>query len=95
MTDEQQVEEHNDHDEEYADAYGFWVFAFGVIGAVIGYNIGAEAGFSFWPNVGLGVVGLFVLAAVAYKFRKTVAVVGAVVILIAIVAAVIEGIRSA
>ncbi len=95
MTDEQQIDEQTEHDEEHADAYGFWVFAFGVIGAVIGYNIGAEAGFSFWPSIGLGVLGLLVLASVAYKFRRIIAVVGAVAILIAIVAAVVEGIRSA
>ncbi len=95
MTDEQQTIEQSDHDEENAEAYGFWMFAFGVIGAVVGYNIGAEAGFTFWPSVGLGVVGLIVLASVAYKFRRVIAVVGAVAILIAIVAAVIEGIRSA
>ena len=95
MTDEQQAVDQTDHDEEYADAYGFWVFAFGVIGAVVGYNVGAEAGFSFWPNIGLGVLGLVVLASVAYKFRKAIAVIGAVAILIGVVAAVIEGIRSA
>lgn len=95
MTDEQQASKHIDHDEEYAEAYGFWVFAFGVIGAAVGYNIGAEAGFSFWPNVGLGLAGLLVLAIVAYRFRRTIAVVGGVAILIAIVAAVVEGIRSA
>lgn len=95
MTDEQQTIEHSDHDEENAEAYGFWVFAFGVIGAVVGYNIGAEAGFTFWPSVGLAVFGLIILASVAYKFRRVIAVVGAVAILIAIVAAVIEGMRSA
>lgn len=95
MTDEQQTNDQTDHDEEYADAYGFWVFAFGVIGAVVGYNIGAEAGFSFWPNIGLGLVGLLILASVAYRFRKIISVVGAVAILIAIVIAVIQGIRSA
>ena len=52
MTDEKQIEDQVD-DEEYAEAYQFWVFAFGVIGAVIGYNVGAEADFSFWLNVGL------------------------------------------
>ncbi|MDJ0905917.1 MAG: hypothetical protein QNI96_07850 [Woeseiaceae bacterium] len=95
MTDEQNVDVREDHDEEYADAYGFWIFAFGVIGAVVGYNIGAEAGFGFWPNVGLGVLGLLVLAIVAYRFRRMIAVVGAIAIVIAVVAAVIEGIRSA
>ena len=95
MTDDQLPDEQNSDDEEHSEAYGFWVFAFGVIGAVVGYNIGAEAGFSFWPSIGLGFVGLIVLASVAYRFRKIIAVVGAVAILIAIVAAVIEGIRSA
>ena len=95
MTDDQQNNEHSDHDEENAEAYGFWILAFGVIGAVVGYNIGAEAGFSFWPNIGLGFIGLLILASVAYRFRKTIAVVGAVAILIGIVAAVVEGIRSA
>ncbi len=95
MTDEQQTSEQIEHEEEHADAYGFWIFAFGVIGAVVGYNIGAETGFGFWPNIGLGVLGLIVLASVAYKFRKAIAVVGAVAIVIAIVAAIIEGIRSA
>ncbi len=95
MSDEQNVEVQENHDEEYADAYGFWIFAFGVIGAVVGYNIGAEAGFSFWPNVGLGVFGLVALASIAYKFRRAIAVVGAAAIVIAVVVAVIEGIRSA
>ncbi len=95
MTDEQQIEEQVDHDEEYAEAYGFWVFAFGVIGAVVGYNVGAESGLSFWPSVALGALGLFVLAGVAYKFRRTIAVVGGVAIVIGVVAAIVEGIRSA
>ncbi len=95
MTDDEQIDEQSNHDEEHAEAYGFWVFAFGVIGAVVGYNIGAEAGFGFWPNIGLGFVGLLLLASIAYRFRKIIAVVGAVAILIAVVAAVIEGIRSA
>ena len=95
MTDEQQIEEQVDHDEEYAEAYGFWVFAFGVIGAVVGYNVGAEFGLSFWPNIALGTLGLVVLAVVAYKFRQTIAVVGGVAIVIAVVAAIVEGIRSA
>ncbi len=95
MTDDQQIKEQNDHDDEYAEAYGFWVFAFGVIGAVVGYNIGAEAGFSFWPNVGLGLLGLLILASIAYKFRRIISVVGAVAIVIAIVIAIIQGIRSA
>ena len=95
MTDEQQIDEQSSHDEEHAEAYGFWVFAFGVIGAVVGYNIGAEAGFSFWPSIGLSFVGLLALASVAYKFRRIIAVVGAVAILIAVVAAIVEGIRSA
>ena len=95
MTDEQQVEEQVENDEEYAEAYGFWVFAFGVIGAVVGYNVGAESGLSFWPNIALGALGLVVLATVAYKFRRAIAVIGGVAILIGIVFAVIEGIRSA
>ena len=95
MADDQQIKEQNDHDDEYAEAYGFWVFAFGVIGAVVGYNIGAEAGFSFWPNVGLGLLGLLILASIAYKFRRIISVVGAVAIVIAIVIAIIQGIRSA
>ena len=95
MTDEQQIEEQVDHDEEYAEAYGFWVFAFGVIGAVVGYNVGAELGLSFWSNIALGTLGLVVLAVVAYKFRQTIAVVGGVAIVIAVVAAIVEGIRSA
>ena len=95
MTDDQQIEEQSNQDEEHAEAYGFWVFAFGVIGAVVGYNIGAEAGFSFWPSIGLGFIGLLVLASVAYRFRRIIAVVGAVAILIAVVAAIVEGIRSA
>ena len=95
MTDDQQTDVQSSQDEEHAEAYGFWVFAFGVIGAVVGYNIGAEAGFGFWPSIGLGFVGLLVLAGVAYRFRRIIAVVGALAILIVIVAAIIEGIRSA
>lgn len=99
MTDQQQVEElvdaEVDHDEEYADAYGFWIFAFAVIGAVVGYNIGAEAGFGFLANLGLGAIGFFALSMVAYKFREIIAKVGAVVILALVVFAVIEGIRGA
>ena len=95
MTDEQQSGEQSDHDEEYADAYGFWVLAFGVIGAVVGYNIGSEAGFGFWPNIGLGALGLLILASVAYRFRRIISVVGAVAIVIAIAIAVAQGIRSA
>lgn len=95
MTDEQQIDEQAEQDEENAEAYGFWVFAFGVIGAVVGYNVGAEAGFSFWPSVGLAALGLIVLASIAYRFRRIIAVVGAVAILIAIIAAIVEGIRSA
>ena len=95
MTEENDVREQKDDDEEYAQAYGFWIFVFGVVGAIVGYNLGLEAGFGFWPNVGLAVIGFIVLAVIAYTFRKVIAVVGAIVILITVIMAVIEGMRSA
>ncbi|MCP4271265.1 MAG: hypothetical protein GY781_04765 [Gammaproteobacteria bacterium] len=96
MSDEQNVnEEQQVADDENTEAYGFWIYAFGVIGAVIGYNIGAEVGFTFWVNLGFGFVGLVALAIVAYKFRKTVAIVGGIAVVVIVVIAIVEGIQSA
>jgi hypothetical protein len=96
MTDQIIVEvDSEEEDQEYAEAYGFWIFVFGVAGALAGFNLGAEWGFSFWSNVGLAALGFTILASVAYTFRKAIAMIGAVVILITVVMAVIEGIRSA
>ncbi len=94
MSEEHLVEQPTD-DEEYEEAYSFWLMVFAVVGAAVGYNLGAEAGFSFWVNLLLGAVGFFTLAAVAYRFRQVIARVGAVVIVIAVIAAIVEGIRSA
>ncbi|MEM7432147.1 MAG: hypothetical protein AAF351_09415 [Pseudomonadota bacterium] len=96
MSDEQLVEEPTNDDEEYEEAYQFWLLVFGVVGAVVGFNVGAEVfGWSFWLNLVLGLVGFIAMAVVAYRFRQIIAKVGAVVILIAVIAAIVEGIRSA
>ena len=95
MTEHQPAEVEKTDDEEYSEAYEFWVFGIAIAGAIGGYLGGSALGFSFWPNLGLAVAGLIVAGSVAYRFRKIIAIVGAVLILVAIVAGIVEGILTA
>ncbi len=95
MTEQHEAEVEKTDDEEYADAYGFWIFLFGGGGAVAGYLAGSEMGFSFWPNLGFALLGFILLSSLAYRFRKIIAVAGAVLIVIVIIAAVVEGMLTA
>ncbi len=95
MTEQHDNEVEKTDDEEYGEAYGFWVFAIAIAGAIGGYLTGSEFGFTFWPNLGFALVGLIVFASIAYRFRKIIAIVGAVLIVIAIIAGIVEGILSA
>jgi hypothetical protein len=96
MTDENIVEETGEEDDqEYAEAHGFWILIFGVAGAIAGFNLGAEWRFRFWSSVGFAALGSTLFASVAYKFREVIARIGAAVILIICVIAVIEGVRGA
>ena len=95
MTEQHQADVEKTDDEEYEDAYGFWVFAIAVAGAVVGYIAGSEFGFSFWPKLGFAAVGLIVFGSIAYRFRKIIAVVGAILIVIAVIAGIVEGMLSA
>ena len=88
------VEEKLD-DAEYGEAYDFWVFIIAIAGAIAGYVAGSEFGFSFWPKVGFAFLGLVVFGSIAYRFRKIIAIVGAVLIVIAIIAGIVEGILTA
>ena len=82
-------------DAEYSEAYDFWIFAIAVAGAIVGWVAGSEFGFSLWPKVGLAFLGLVIFGSIAYRFRRIIAIVGAVLIVIAIIAGVIEGILTA
>ena len=95
MTEEQIPEVETTDDEEYGEAYDFWVFWIAIGGAVLGYLGGSELGFSLWPNVGFALVGLIVFGSLAYRFRKIIAIVGAVLIVIAVIAGIVEGMMSA
>ncbi len=95
MTEQHQADVENTEDEEYGEAYDFWIFAIAVAGAIGGYVAGSSLGFSFWPNLGFALVGLIVFGSIAYRFRKIIAVVGAVLIVIAIIAGVVEGMLTA
>ena len=95
MTEQHDANVDNTDDEEYGEAYGFWVFAIGIAGAVGGYVGGSALGFTFWPSLGFALAGLIVCGSIAYRFRRIVAIVSAVLIVIAIIAAVVEGILTA
>lgn len=82
-------------DEENGEAYDFWIFAIAIAGAIGGYFGGAALGFTFWPSMGFALTGLIVAGSIAYRFRKIIAIVGAVLILIAIVAGIVEGMLTA
>ncbi len=95
MTGPHRAEIETSDDEEYRQACDFRVFWISVGGAVVGYLVGAESGFTFWPNSGLAVVGMIVFGSIAYRFRKVIAIAGAALILIAVVAGIVEGIMNA
>lgn len=95
MTDEQNPEVEKSDDEENSEAYDFWIFAIAIAGAIAGYVTGAELGFTLWPSLGFALVGLIVFGSIAYRFRKIIAIVGAVLIVIAIIAGIVEGILTA
>lgn len=82
-------------DAEHGEAYDFWVFIIAVAGAVGGYAAGAEFGLSLWPKLGFAFLGLIVFGSIAYRFRKIIAIIGAVLVVIAIIAGIVEGILSA
>ena len=82
-------------DAEYGEAYDFWVFIIAVAGAIGGYVGGSSLGFTLWPSLGFALVGLIVAGSIAYRFRKIIAIVGAVLIVIAIIAGIVEGILTA
>ncbi len=95
MTDEQNPDVESSDDEENSEAYDFWVFAIAIAGAIAGYVAGSELGFTLWPSLGFALVGLIVFGSIAYRFRKIIAIVGAILIVIAIIAGIVEGILTA
>ena len=95
MSEQHQEELEKTDDEEYGEAYDFWIFAIAIAGAIGGYLGGSALGFTFWPNLGFALVGLIVAGSIAYRFRKIIAIVGAVLIVIAIIAGIVEGILTA
>ncbi len=95
MTDEQNPQVEVNGDEENSEAYDFWIFVIAIAGAIAGYVAGSELGFTLWPSLGFALVGLIVFGSIAYRFRKIIAIVGAVLIVIAIIAGIVEGILTA
>ncbi|MDJ0907573.1 MAG: hypothetical protein QNI99_00150 [Woeseiaceae bacterium] len=94
MTNHDDIAEKLD-DAEHGEAYDFWIFIIAVAGAVGGYVAGSEFGFSLWPKLGLAFLGLVVFGSIAYRFRKIIAIVGAILVVIAIIAGIVEGILTA
>ena len=92
---EQNPDVESSDDEENSEAYDFWVFAIAIAGAIAGYVAGSELGFTLWPSLGFALVGLIVFGSIAYRFRKIIAIVGAILIVIAIIAGIVEGILTA
>lgn len=87
------VDESNDPDIE--EAGFFWTWVISIVGAVAIYLNIDEYVSAFWLQIVISIAGFVILFIVSAIFRKYIAIAGAILVVIAVIAAFIQGIQSA
>lgn len=76
-------------------AENFWINAFSILGALVGYQIASSNEMTMWLSLLMALVGAFIIRIAAGMLKRQIAVVGAIGILLLFLYGIYEGIVNA